>query len=150
MSFPGEDSFFCSQHSSVACGYFYRIGVSWAFPAFFACSFVLSLFTSCSGNQVGETWCGFWHYWETHSQQIPWSYGPYNISSLLTQYYLNLRWESVNRCTSWESQLYFDQLWFSVVVFICCKAKFPRWRVKTTLICGSKDKCLDFLGIVLV
>lgn len=42
-----------------------------------------------------------------------------------------------------STALHFDWLGFSLMVSVCCKKKLPRRDVRTTLICGYKDKCLD-------
>jgi hypothetical protein len=56
-----------------------------------------------------------------------------------------------------STTLYLDWLCFSVVVSICCKKKFLQGgvgvRIRTTLICGYKDKYLLlrlYLEIVLL
>lgn len=36
--------------------------------------------------------------------------------------------------------LYFDQLWISVFISICCKRMLLRWQVRAILICGYKYK----------
>lgn len=37
----------------------------------------------------------------------------------------------------------FDMLWFSVIMSICFKEKFPCWGVRITFICGYEDKYLE-------
>lgn len=39
-----------------------------------------------------------------------------------------------------SSSLHLDQLCLSVKVIICCKKKLPLWEVRTTFICGPKNK----------
>lgn len=45
-------------------------------------------------------------------------------------------------CPTVSCCLPFEQLWLSVMVFICCTKK-PWWLTRAILIYGHKEKCLD-------
>lgn len=66
-----------------------------------------------------------------------------NISWALSvgEFYDYIRWH-------WTLQLHFDWLWFSFVVFVCCKENF-RWRLYLSV--GTRtDVCRLLLGMMLV
>lgn len=52
-------------------------------------------------------------------------------------------YQSICQLAMHSISLFFDWLWFSIMVSSCCKENFPWWGVGTTLIWGNKDKYLE-------
>lgn len=117
---------------------------------------VLSYSTNIWAAILRKLWgCSFWDYQETqfHSKipnpwafttppplsqhKIPWALGEGVFCRCIH------RIRTPQLCILIDCGfLHFDWLWFSVVISVCCKEKFPWWGVRRLLTCGCKNKCL--------
>lgn len=102
--FPGEDSFFLSQHCLVASGSSFQAEASLFLLSTLPC-LLLSFLSSCLGNCVAETsWLWFLIFLEdTISQQTPYPPGSSSLlvpsSSVISEPWV---WELCHRCIHWD------------------------------------------------
>lgn len=135
-----------TQLTVVLCVELRPLGLFWIQFGMFIVS---SLFSSCLGDHVGETLL-LGDRMSQHSLRPSDSYSLSAPSSTVFPERQSFVVVSIVSIRTDSTTLRIYWLWFSVVVSIHCKGKFPWWRQRLHFFVGIRTNVCLFFGIMLV